>query len=175
MNVEADPLVLDATVLSNFASSNSISWLTTVFAAPVTAPIVNRELRHGIEHDYEFLQSALSAIENDEISVHYSAADGVTPTKFPELFDVLDRGEAQALGIAELLDGAIATDDLPARRLAVERDVPKTGSVGLLVAGVLRDELSIETADEWLDTWQTESDYHRPVESVTEALPDDIE
>lgn len=173
MSVETEPIVLDATVLSNFASSNSISWLTAVFTTLVTAPVVHRELRHGLEHGHEFLQPALTAVENDEIPVYYPATNGVTPTEFPTLFDELDRGEAQALGIAERLDGAVATDDLPARRLAVERDVPKTGSVGLLVAGVLRDELSAATADEWLDVWQAKADYHRPVESVSDALPDD--
>jgi len=175
MSIETDPLVLDATVLSNFASSESISWLTTVFTTPLTAPVVNQELRQGVGHGYEFLHSALRAIESDEISVYYPAASQITSSEFPVLFDALDRGEAQALGIAEQLGGAIATDDLPARRLAVDRNVPKTGSVGILVAGILRDELTVETADEWLETWQSEADYHRPVESVTEALPDDTE
>ncbi len=40
-------LVFDATVLSNFASSNSIDWLTTEFDQIYTVPAVRDESAQG--------------------------------------------------------------------------------------------------------------------------------
>ena len=74
---------------------------------------------------------------------------------------------------AEFGDGTFVSDDVAARRLADELGVPKTGSIGLLVNGIARNELSVETADEWLDVWRKQRGYYAPVESVADALPDD--
>jgi len=63
----------------------------------------------------------------------------------------LDPGEAQALVAALSAGGTLATDDGPARSLASEYDIAVTGSIGLLVRGVVRNELSVETADTWLE------------------------
>jgi predicted nucleic acid-binding protein len=67
-------------------------------------------------------------------------------------------------------DGTVATDDLAARRLATELDMPVTGSIGLLVLGIKREHIDSETADEWLEVWRDERGYYAPVESVTELL-----
>ena len=67
------------------------------------------------------------------------------------------------------------TDDGTARTLAVDYDVALTGSIGLLVRGVVRGELPVETADEWLTAWIEEQNYYAPVGSVTAALPDDVD
>lgn len=173
MSQEQKPLVLDATVLSNFSSSKSISWLTSAFSELETAPAVERELRNGVEEEYSFLQSAIRAIDTGTVSVSGSTGEIVDSTEHLTVFQHLDNGEAEALVLAERADGTLVTDDMPARTLANERGVPTTGSIGLLVNGVVRDELSAETADEWLETWRTERDYYAPVETVTEVLPDD--
>lgn len=175
MNRKRKPLVLDATVLSNFASSGSVSWLTTTFSELGTAPAVEHELQRGIEAGHQFLRSASRAIEANEISVLRSGSEIARQSWFSDVFDRLDCGEAEALVTATLEDGTLATDDGVARRVADEREVPKTGSIGLLVNGIVRSQLSINTADDWLDVWRREWDYYAPVESVTEALPDDIE
>ena len=76
---------------------------------------------------------------------------------------------------AHTAGGTLVTDDGPARTLAADYDVVLTGSIGLLVRGVVREELTVETADKWLTTWIEERNYYSPVESVTAALPDDVE
>jgi hypothetical protein len=63
----------------------------------------------------------------------------------------------------------------PARALAADYDIALTGSIGLLVRGVVLEELTVETADAWLTTWIEERNYYAPVDSVTAALPDDFE
>lgn len=173
MSRRRKPLVLDATVLSNFASSDSVAWLTTTFSDLETAPAVEQELRRGVGAGHQFLRSALTAIEDEEIMVFFPASQVADQSRFSSVFQRLNRGEAEALVTAILEDGTLATDDWAARQSADGRDVPKTGSIGLLVNGIVRDELSAETADEWLDVWRKERDYYAPVESVTEALPDD--
>ncbi|MCU4801124.1 hypothetical protein OB920_12155 [Halobacteria archaeon HArc-gm2] len=50
-----------------------------------------------------------------------------------------------------------------------------TGSIGLLVRGIVTDSLSIERAEQWFQTWVEERGYYAPVESVREALPDEFE
>jgi predicted nucleic acid-binding protein len=87
----------------------------------------------------------------------------------------LDPGEAEALVAAHTAGGTLVTDDGPARTLAADYDVTLTGSIGLLVRGIVRYDVSIETADEWLTTWIEERNYYAPVDSVTTALPDDFE
>ena len=67
-------------------------------------------------------------------------------------------------------DGTIATDDLAARRLGTELDVPVTESIGLLVLGIKREYIDSETADSWVDIWRIERGYYGPVECVTERL-----
>ncbi|WP_238398268.1 hypothetical protein [Halorussus salinus] len=99
----------------------------------------------------------------------------MTEVEYSYAYERLDPGEAEAFVVAEQTDETLVTDDLAARRLADDYDVAKTGSIGLLVNGIVNDEISVETADTWLDRWRRERDYYAPVESVAEALPDDSE
>lgn len=87
-----------------------------------------------------------------------------------QLRERLDPGETEALRGAVEENGTLATDDLAARRLAGELDIPVTGSIGLLVLGIKREQVDAETADEWVETWRSERGYYAPVESVTELL-----
>jgi predicted nucleic acid-binding protein len=64
----------------------------------------------------------------------------------------------------------VATDDLAARQVAKNREIPVTGSIGLLVLGVERERIDSETADNWLDAWRKHRGYYAPVESVEELL-----
>lgn len=76
---------------------------------------------------------------------------------------------------ADTASGTLVTDDGPARALAADYDLALTGSIGLLVRGVVLEELTVETADQWLTMWIEERNYYSPVDSVAEALPDDFE
>lgn len=84
----------------------------------------------------------------------------------------LDRGEAAALLGAVERNGSLASDDLAARNLASEHGVAVTGSVGILALGIEHGDLSIETADRWLDTWQEQRGYYAPVDSIETVLED---
>jgi len=129
------------------------------------APPVRDEIGQGVDFGYEYLTSAVKAFDEG-----LPVSDAPPETSGVKLRERLDPGETKALRGAAERDGTIATDDLAARRLAAELDVPVTGSIGLLVLGIKRKHIDSETADEWLETWRNERGYYAPVQSVTELL-----
>lgn len=160
------PVFLDATVLSNFASSDAVGFLETILDSPVVVPAVRDEIERGQNLGHEYLTPAVDAFD-DELPV------GDRPAEDAAIRKRLDAGEAAALRGALEREGTLATDDLAARRLADELSVPVTGSIGLLVLGIERDQIDQETADGWLDVWRTERGYFAPVESVSEIVDED--
>jgi len=159
------PLFLDATVVSNFASTDGCELLVRTISTPVVTPAVRDEIERGRDHGHEYLATAVAAI-GDTIPVR------TVPEPTPELSSriELDTGEAESLRGAIATEGTIATDDLAARRAAKQQDVPVTGSVGLLVHSVSHGALSQDTADDWLTTWRNKRGYYAPVDSISEVL-----
>lgn len=167
------PIIFDTTVLSNFARSRSINWLVQTTMIPVTVPAVERELQRGRDEGYDYLQPALDWLKHGELTPSEPINEirvlrPTPPDHEPEAVAKLDRGEAHALRGA-WPDWVLATDDLDARQLSKKHDVSVTGSVGILADGVSRDKLTVELADNWLETWE-EAGYRSPVESITELL-----
>ena len=159
------PLFLDATVVSNFASTDGCELLARTLSSPVVTPAVQDEIERGEAHGHEYLATAVAAI-GDTIPVHTVSTPAAEPSSQIEL----DAGEAESLRGAIATDGTIATDDLAARRAATQQDVPVTGSIGLLVHCISHDVLSPETADNWLTTWRDKRGYYAPVDSISEVL-----
>ncbi|MFC6764353.1 hypothetical protein ACFQE6_04645 [Natrinema soli] len=168
------PIVLDATVLSNYASTASVTWLTTILDDLQTAPAVRTELEQGHEVGYAYLEHALDAIESGDVEIAETAPEQLQQD-YPGILARLDRGEAEALVAAHTVDGTLVTDDGAARTLAGDYEVALTGSIGLLVRGVVHGDLSIKRADGWLTTWIEERNYYAPVDSVAAVLPEDVE
>jgi predicted nucleic acid-binding protein len=168
------PVILDATVLSNYASTDSVTWLATILDDLQTVPAVRTELKQGREVGYAYLEHALDVLESGRIGIAETAPEQLQQD-YPEIQTRLGPGEAEALVAAHTAGGTLVTDDGPARTLAADYDIALTGSIGLLVRGVVLKELTVERADEWLTTWIEERNYYAPVDSVTAALPDDCE
>jgi predicted nucleic acid-binding protein len=161
------PVFLDTTVISNFASTDGITFLTTLLDSPVVVPAVREEIERGERAGYEYLGAAVETLgESLAVREVPSEADD------SDIRDRLDIGEAESILGALAHGGTIATDDLAARRVAERRDLPVTGSIGLLVLGVEREQIDSKTADEWLDGWRKHRGYYAPVESVKELLDD---
>jgi predicted nucleic acid-binding protein len=160
-----EPLFLDATVISNFASTDGCGLLTRTLATPVVAPAVRAEIERGRDHGHEYLATAVAAI-GDTLPVREVSE---TTPKLSSRIE-LDAGETESLRGAIATKGAIATDDLAARRAAKQQDVPVTGSVGLLVHGVSHGTLSQNTADDWLTTWRDKRGYYAPVDSIADLI-----
>lgn len=161
------PTVLDATVVSNFASTNSIGYLIEVLDSPVVTPAVRDEITEGYREGYDYLETAVDAFD-DELPI----IDVDQRAEFSEIRNRLDAGESESLLGALQHNGTLATDDMAARRIADDRNRPIVGSIGLLVLSVERGRLDKETADSWLDAWRNDRGYYAPVESVTDVLED---
>jgi predicted nucleic acid-binding protein len=136
------PAFLDTTVISNFASTSSVEFLVHLLEAPIVVPAVRDEIERGVKRGHEYLTSAVEAFDNG-----LAVSDVPPEIGGVSLHDRLDPGETEALRGAVEHDGTIATDDLAARRLATELDMPVTGSIGLLVLGIKREHIDSETAD----------------------------
>ena len=161
-----DPVFVDTTVLSNFASTDGTVTLQEIVDSFVVVASVRRELERGVDHGHDYLESALARIDAESTVdvVETPAPDGSA------IRERLDRGEADALWGALDRDGTLASDDLAARQVAATRGVPVTGSIGLLALGVTRDVLTAETADAWLESWRAKRGYYAPVDSVRDVL-----
>lgn len=170
----SEPVVLDATALSNYASTDSVAWLTTTLDTLQTVPAVRNELEEGREVGYTYLEHAIDVLESGRIGVAETAPEQLQQD-YPTVQTRLDPGEAESLVAAHTAGGTLVTDDGPARSLAADYDIPLTGSIGLLVRGVVLEEVTVKTADEWLTTWIEERNYYAPIDSVTAALPEDFE
>lgn len=157
--------ILNTTVLSNFAQVDCI-YLLLDLPRLVTVNGVQKELEDGTE-THLYLERALTVL-GEEIPV-------VTPSSSAEkseeiLLETLDRGEAQALAIAETADGMIVTDDGDARATATQRGVGLTGSIGLLARFVEDGYISAETADEYLKRWIDEAGFRSPARDLEDFL-----
>lgn len=164
------PVVLDTTVLSNFAASESTNWLVDFIERPAFAPAVGQELEQGLAEGHKFLADATDCIRDLPPLPDVGRTEIGERITASRIRDSLDSGEAESLILAHEQGGTLATDDLAARRLAGEADIPVTGSIGLLVVGIKRGELDVTTADEWLDTWRADRGYYSPVESLGEII-----
>lgn len=158
-------VVLDTTVLSNFASSGSTGELTGIIEAPLTTAAVRSELQDGIDHGHAYLQNALERLGSE---IRVVSIDDETATNRVER--QLDRGERHSLATALERDAAFATDDLAGREAASAASVPVTGSIGLLVLGVERNVVDRRDASAWLERWEVERGYYAPVDSLDELL-----
>jgi predicted nucleic acid-binding protein len=153
----ANATVLNTTALSNFAHVERVELLETL-PRLVTVPAVQTELEDGIE-THSYLANALAVLENSIPLVELSAE---AQTLEETLLETLDPGEAQALAVAEAVDGVVVTDDGDARATATQRSISVTGSIGLLVRFVEDGRLSATTADTYLKRWIDEAGFHSP-------------
>lgn len=181
-------VVLDATVLSNFAVTTSVPFITDVFENVATPPTVRGELEAGCDAGYDALKSALASIEPAETEVQVEGSEYPIACRQPnwdsidDSLDDLDAGETAALALVLSERGPLTedqfttrifvTDDLDARQTAKNLDITVTGSIGILARGINQGEISMETADIWLQTWVEEAGYYAPVDNIEEILPD---
>jgi predicted nucleic acid-binding protein len=157
--------ILNTTVLSNFAHVDHVALLLEL-PRLVTVDAVQTELAEGSE-THHYLEGALDVLE-DDIPV-------VTPSSpaqelEEELLETPDPGEAQALAVAEKVEGMVVTDDGDARTVANQRDIRLTGSIGWLVRFVENDRITADTADTYLKRWIDEAGFRSPARDVRRFL-----
>jgi len=153
-------LVLDNTVMSNFALVGRTEWLRKVWPGMlVTSEEAWAELQAGVrlgripDIDWSWL-TVLPLTE-----VEREARD--------ELMPPLDEGEAACLALARSRGYAFLTDDRVARREARRLGVPLSGTIGVLKSLVDDGFVTLEEADEALQQMMALG-YHSPVRTLSE-------
>lgn len=165
--------IFDTTVLSNLAAVGRLDLLEKRYRETAYTTVeVGDELRRGLQAGYGYLESALRQI-------HGMSPDGWLPIVAPEVaaehhlrieFDLLlDSGEASCLALAISRGLVLVTDDLAARQLAQERDVPLTGTVGILLVLVRDGSLTLPEANAIL-AGMIERRYRSPVDRLDDLL-----
>lgn len=165
MSADAQRLWVDATVLSNLSVAGGSSFLTRIVDQPVTTGTVAEEIKRGVDAGYSCL-GVISEALGEEVPVLSITRDD----SFRQLRERLDAGEATCLLGAVRRGGVVATDDAAARATAEQRGIELTGSVGLLAVGVQRNAITVQTANQWLERWQTEREYYAPVDRIEVVL-----
>jgi predicted nucleic acid-binding protein len=137
------PVLLDNTVLSNFALVRQLQLLRQVLghrAATVAQVIAEYErgvaLRRVPATGWEWL--TIYSLTNDELNMYQA------------LLRRVNAGEAACLAVAYTRKLSLVTDDRDARQLAVQYGIPKTGTIGILVEAVHRNILTLSQANEIL-------------------------
>jgi len=153
-------VVLDTTVLSNFAHVQESELLRGLFAGvALMPPGVQAELQVGETGgyiprcDWDWLEVAILTRPENELAVANSR--------------VLDMGEAECLALAAIRHAILASDDFAARRLAQQRGIPVSGTIGVLLRLVKEEQLAQAEADVLLSRMIAKG-YRSPVSSLTD-------
>ena len=151
-------VLVDNTVLSNFALVHKIQLLTTALAGEATTTSqVIEEFRAGIANGRlpETKIDWLGVIELDAEESSY----------FQRLLSRLNAGEAACLAIAAKRNAQLLTDDRDARKLAAQLKVPVSGTIGILLRLVQIDVLTYDDANEILRL-MIDKGYRSPVQKL---------
>lgn len=165
--------IFDATVLSNFAAANQLSVLEARYrGASFTTIEVSDELQRGVKAGYEHLEPALQQIEtvNPDGWLRVLTPNSADEHRLRMALDrSLDPGEASCLALAASRGLILATDDLAARRLAESEGVSLTGTLGVLVALVRHNALSLPGANAMLEA-MIQRRYRSPVDKLDDLI-----
>ncbi len=156
------PVVLDNTVLSNFASVNRSDLVLRLWGeAACTTPAAFIEYEAGVAGGLlpKGVWSDLSILALREEETAFAAS----------LSSRLGTGERTCLSVALHRQGLLVSDDLDARKVARQFGVSTTGTIGILVLCVQHDLLGRDEANALLmDLMAT--GYRAPIDNVDSLL-----
>lgn len=155
-------ILLDCTVLSNFAAVHRPEFIAQAFSEDIsTTDAVFDELETGVrlrrisECDWSWLKKIqLTLAEQHQLQ---------------QLRRQLGGGESSCLAVASQRNWKIATDDRDARQWAVRLRIPYTGTLGVLTALVKQKRITLAEGNEWL-LWMIQAGYHSPVNQLDDLV-----
>lgn len=156
-------IVIDNTVLSNFARTNDLHLLElTCRNRGLIVHAVQEEFQEGIRRGL-FPESDLSWLQQVQIT---------RPEEFhlAQIFGLeLGQGESECLAIAICRNYQLLTDDLDARRIGFRENIRVSGSVGVLALLVSRNVISLREGNQVLKAFINKG-YFSPVDSFDEII-----
>lgn len=152
-------ILLDTTVLNNFAHVERPDLLQLVLPGAATTSLVMAELERGVSSghvpscDWEWLEVvSLTPTEQETVA---------------RIRLVLDDGEASCIAVALERNASLFSDDLHARHYARRRGIPVSGTLGVLSALSAKGHLTLAEADELLQVMVARG-YRSPVRSLAD-------
>jgi len=137
-------IILNTTVLSNFASVGELDLIKRLFGVAYTTHEVHEEILRGISRGYQYLEDVDHEMSFDETDWLRVAAIR-SHTEHQSMNDLLKRlgmGESSCIAIAKSRTMIFMSDDRIARRIANEMGVSISGTIGILVRCVDKDIIS---------------------------------
>lgn len=167
MPERARPVFFDTVTLSNFALVDRLDVLLTRYGrrAQVTQAVLD-ELAHGVVIEFARLAAVESAVNSGKLTAACSLSPSARLT-FRECLRTLGPGEASCIAAAHDCNGIVATDDRTARACCTERNIPLTGTIGILRACVRDGTVSVVEADQILDA-MIRAGYRSPVQRISD-------
>ncbi|MBF0289414.1 MAG: DUF3368 domain-containing protein [SAR324 cluster bacterium] len=130
-------VVIDNTVLSNFALIQRVELLHKVFdGGATTSQHVWNELQIGEK------QGVIPENDWSDIKVLELSSD-LEKTTFERIKQKLGTGESACLSLAIHRNLKVLTDDLDARKYAQRRGIPVSGSIGVLILAIRKKLISL--------------------------------
>jgi predicted nucleic acid-binding protein len=162
-------IISNTTVLSNFASIDSLGRLRELYGEVFLSTEVYKEIQHGLEEGYTFY-SGIEEILHPMAEDGWLRLTGLRNEKEVGLFSSmpgrLHAGEASCLAIALHRSWLLLTDDKAARRHAADRNIAVSGTLGTLILGVERSLWTLEQANGWLERLVA-SGFHSPMRELS--------
>lgn len=165
-------VIANTTVISNFAAIQRLSVLRQLFGVVYLSTEVYDEIRLGLNEGYVFYagvdQLVFPLAEAGWLHLTSLAGDAELQF-FGRLPNHLHSGEASSLAIAHQRKWLFLTDDLAARKTAIQNAIKVSGTLGCLVLSVQRGQTALEQANRFLSE-MIQQGYHAPITDLTPFL-----
>jgi predicted nucleic acid-binding protein len=162
-------IVFDTCVLSNFALSDSLPLLKTLYPqSALTTDLVALENLRRIQSGHAALAAVRQALA--EGWLHEVSCTGREEKRLLENLSVsLGAGEASCIAIARSRSYVFACDDRAARKEATLCGVRLTGTIGILIKAVRQGTVELKQANAILRK-MVERGFYAPVARITREM-----
>jgi predicted nucleic acid-binding protein len=153
------PVLLDNTVLTNFALLNRPHLVLNLWLNSCTTPAVQAEYQVGTA-TYQLPLHAwddLSIVTLTDVETDFAHS----------LNKRLGSGERTCIAVAHHRNGLFATDDFDARRQAKMFNIPITGTIGILILNITQHRITLAEGNQWLSHLIT-TGYRSPVVNLND-------
>ena len=160
-------VIFDATVLSNFIITDATTMIKNLYAhrGIITWEVFD-ELSSGSTKE--------PALRDVNLLLTPKCFNLITLSKkehtfYVTLLDSLGKGEASCIAHARYSRCTVATDDKAARRICERYKISCTGTIGILLSACRDGVLTIEKADQLLQT-MVHAGFYSPVRRISDII-----
>jgi len=139
-------IVVNNTVISNFAVAEKLDLLRQILGKIYITQEVLQEIEDGIKEGHLFLNAVKKAIDEDNW-IFVAELKNKELYLYKILSDKMGIGESSCLSIAYMRKWSFFSDDKTARNYAEENNIALVGTFGLLISAIEDGILSKDQAN----------------------------